>query len=142
MMPIAEQTTQERAGGLDRLMPQLSRYVLASAMALATDFGSYVALVHGFGLAPAAAGAIGYSLGLWLHFNLSTRFVFEGATTKTASRLLAEFIASGLVGLLLTILMIWVCVTLAGLPPVAAKLAAIAASFLAVYALRRQLVFR
>jgi len=122
--------------------PQLARYTLVSAFALGLDTALFMILTAS-SIAPAAiAGAIGYGFGLLLHFALSSRYVFEcGSTGKTPARLLAEFAASGIVSLLITALMIALAYDVIGLPALAAKAAAVAASFLAVFILRRNVVF-
>jgi putative flippase GtrA len=88
------------------VLPQLSRYSLVSALALALDFTVYLALTK-WGTSPPLAGAIGYALGTGLHYLLSTRFVFDArATDKVQARLFGEFALSGLAGMGITALVI------------------------------------
>jgi putative flippase GtrA len=123
------------------IAPQLSRYAVASAVALTLDFTVYLILTDSAVSAP-LAGVIGYGLGMTLHFLLSTRFVFDAsATGKEQARLFAEFALSGVAGAGITALVIALAIGLAGLAALPAKALAAGASFLVVFALRRSLVF-
>ena len=123
------------------LAPQLSRYSAVSALALGLDFVVYLALV-GSGFAAPLAGAIGYAIGLTLHYALSARFVFDArATRKSDGRLFGEFAMSGLVGLFITASIIAIATEMLHLGALAAKMLAAGASFLAVFLLRRSVVF-
>lgn len=129
------------ASRLTRITPQLSRYAIVSALALGLDFLVFVTLV-GAVLRPSLAGAAGYAVGLAMHYALSVRCVFDARTTgKSEARLFGEFIASGLVGMAITVLVIAVATDGIGLPPLFAKGAAVAASFFIVFLLRRTVVF-
>jgi len=120
--------------------PQLSRYALVSLAALVLDFSLYLALTSG-GMKPVLAGVVGYAAGTVLHYVLSARFVFDAAATdKVQARLFGEFALSGLVGIGITALVIALA-TGAGLAALPAKVLAAAASFLLVFALRRNFVF-
>ena len=124
------------------MLSQLSRYTLVSAVALGLDVGVFMALAHGAGFKASAAGIVGYTAGLALHFLLSSRFVFDtGASAKSKVRLFAEFVLSGLVGLAITAVVIAAATDLAGLPPVVGKGAAVVVSFASVFVLRRTIVF-
>jgi len=124
------------------VLPQISRYSLVSALALALDFAVYLMLIAG-DMKPVPAGVIGYSAGLALHFLLSIRFVFDTAgCNKALTRLLGEFAVSGLVGIASTALVMALAIDLAGLPGVPAKVLAAGASFLFVYWLRCSVVFK
>jgi putative flippase GtrA len=121
--------------------PKLSRYTIASSCALALDFCVFFVLVAD-GFSAWLAGAIGYAMGLTLHFVLSTRFVFDARSTgKPEARLFGEFAASGIVGLALTASVIAVATDLFQLSALAAKLLAAVLSFAAVYVLRREVIF-
>ena len=123
------------------ILPQFSRYTLVSGLALILDFAVYLLLAAG-GMQVALAGALGYACGLALHYMLSVRYVFDArAAHKGQSRLFAEFAVSGLAGMAITALVIAATVDLAGLPLLPAKILAVGASFLVVFALRRGVVF-
>lgn len=122
-------------------IPQIGRYTIVSAAALALDFAVYLLLTQ-FGWRASLAGVMGYVQGLMLHFSMSTRFVFKTAgCRKSQMRLFVEFAASGLVGLGMTTFTIAVATEIFHLGVLIAKLAAVAVSFLAVFFLRRSVVF-
>jgi putative flippase GtrA len=130
-----------RLHALAGISPQLSRYAAVSLAALVLDFALYIALTRG-GIGPVLAGVAAYAAGTVLHYALSTRFVFDtAATEKVQARLFGEFALSGLVGIGITALVIALATGVAGLPALLAKVMAAGTSFLAVFALRRQVVF-
>jgi putative flippase GtrA len=123
------------------VLPQLSRYAIVSAMALALDFAVFLSLNAAFGH-PTLAGVIGYGCGIVLHYFLSRHFVFNAMRSKkSAHRLFTEFAASGLIGLAVTAAVIALATTLLGWPAIVAKIAAVGASFLGVFLIRRTVVF-
>jgi putative flippase GtrA len=122
-------------------LAQLSRYGIVSGLAMALDWTIFLTLV-GAAARPAAAGVLGYVVGLGLHYVLCLRFVFEAAATqKGSARLCMEFALSGLAGVAVTGSSIAIATQLLGLGAVAGKLCAISASFAVVYSLRRGVVF-
>jgi putative flippase GtrA len=120
---------------------QGARYLLVSVVALGFDLSLY-ALGLKAALAAAAAGALGYSGGLLIHYVLSTFWVFPDPVGRRSTRAtLAKFVATGLLGLALTSGLIGT-LTGAGLcGPYAAKIVAIAVSTVTVFAVRRAYVF-
>jgi putative flippase GtrA len=99
-------------------------------------------MLTGSGWRASLAGAVGYCIGMMTHFCLSTRFVFDTeGTQKSESRLVLEFAASGMAGLAITAFIIALTTELLGLGVLTAKAIAVVASFLAVYFVRRALVF-
>lgn len=120
------------------------RYVAVSVGALATDMGVFLALLEA-GLPSISASAIGYSIGILAHWILSSRKVFQdrvsdkGTAARTQQK--AMFLASALLGLLLTIAIVGAGTAL-GLDPRLAKIIAIIISFLLTYALRNIVIFR
>ncbi|MGQ0671593.1 MAG: GtrA family protein [Hyphomicrobium sp.] len=120
---------------------QLSRYTVVSVIALALDFAVYLTLADA-GYRAAIAGVIGYSIGMLLHFGLSTRFVFKRTNVqKSDARLFSEFVVSGLAGLLITATVISLAHDTLGFTAFMAKVFAVAISFVAVFLLRRSVVF-
>lgn len=139
---VLPETVSRRLQPLLALAPQFSRYVVVSVLALGLDFTVFLALAHGGGLKASLAGVVGYAMGLALHFVLSTRYVFERrGLEKSQRRLIAEFAATGLVGVGLTWAILAVAVDMAGLYPIVGKILAVGFSFVAVYLLRRSVVF-
>jgi putative flippase GtrA len=132
---------ENRARRLAAGVPQLSRYTAASVLALACDFAVYLALATG-GMTAALAGVAGYGAGMVVHYLLSVAVVFDArAANKAPARLMGEFLLTGLAGLALTGVVIALATGIGGLPLLPAKVAATVVSFLAVYALRRGMVF-
>lgn len=124
-----------------RLMPELSYYTVVSAIALGVDLVIFSGLARS-GVRPAAAGIIGYAVGLILHYALSVRFVFETeGSTKSGLRRFAEFVVSGGVGILITWAIIAFSTDVLHLPALLAKAGAVGTSFIVVFILRKGIVF-
>ncbi len=124
-----------------RLMPELSYYTIVSAVALSVDLILFTGLTRS-GMRAAAAGLVGYSVGLVLHYILSVRFVFEtNGSDKSNVRRFTEFVASGLIGLAITWLIIGVATEWLHLPALIGKVGAVGTSFIVVFMLRRGIVF-
>jgi len=122
------------------LLPQLSRYAVVSALALGLDFAVFLVLHRTMGH-PTLSGVAGYACGIVLHYQLSRHFVFAAtASGKSAHRRFGEFVASGVVGLMVTAV-VMAAATGMGVSPITAKIAAAGASFIGVYAIRRAIVF-
>lgn len=119
------------------------RYLLASVGALAVDMGSFLALLTLGTFAPLAS-AIGYCAGIIAHWLMSSRAVFSGDVAELGvarTRQKALFVGSALVGLGLTIAIVW-SGGLLGIDPRISKLIAIGFSFAATWLLRSRIVFR
>ena len=85
-----------------------------------------------------------YGAGIAAHWLLSSRAVFVGNVAPgglARTRQKALFVASAMVGLALTIAIVWIG-TASGSDPRMAKLAAIVVSFAATWLLRARIVFR
>jgi putative flippase GtrA len=120
----------------------LLRYLVASALSLGIDLGSFMALLA-IGAAAAPAAAAGYTLGILAHWLISSRKVFADSVAARGlarTRQKAMFVISALVGLGLTTLMVGVG-SHAGIDPRLAKLAAIATSFTVTWLLRSRIIF-
>ena len=123
------------------IFKQLSRYSIVSALALSIDILIYTGLVHS-DIRPVLAGIVGYTIGMVLHFVLSCRYVFDAALAgKSESRLFSEFVISGFAGLALTASLIWIMTEVRHQGAAVAKVTAVGVSFLAVFTLRRWVVF-
>lgn len=124
-----------------RLMPELSYYTVVSAVALGVDLVIFSGLARS-GVRPAAAGIIGYAVGLILHYALSVRFVFETeGSTKSGLRRFAEFVVSGGVGILITWAIIAFSTEVLHFPALFGKICAVGTSFIVVFILRKGIVF-
>lgn len=121
----------------------LVRYILASVGALAVDMATFLALLSA-SVPPVAASALGYAVGIVVHWILSSRKVFadhvaSGGIERTRQK--AMFVISALIGLGVTMLIVG-ATSAAGFDPRAAKLVAIVASFAVTWLLRKRVVFR
>jgi len=127
--------------GLRELGRESSRYLLVSGFALCCDLAVYATLIFA-GLTAAAAGAVGYAVGLIVHYVLSAWWVFpdrEGRRRTVPT--LAKFVATGLIGLTLTSAVIGVLTRNGLMGAFTAKGIAVAFSYVAVFMLRRAYVF-
>ena len=121
----------------------LVRYILASVGALAVDMGTFLALLSAGGR-PVAASAVGYAIGIAVHWILSSRKVFADQVASGGierARQKAMFVVSALIGLGVTTLIVGGA-SAAGADPRAAKLVAIVVSFAVTWLLRKRVVFR
>src|SRR3546814_8178191 len=59
-------------------------YLFASGLALGTDAGLFLLLLGG-GVAPVAASALGYGMGILVHWLVSSRLVFADGTAARGS---------------------------------------------------------
>jgi putative flippase GtrA len=124
---------------LDRVY---TRYIGASVVSLAVDFGVFVAAL-GLGMPPALAAATGYVSGIASHWAISSRLVFAAHVAASAAgrrQQQAMFVLSALVGLGITTGIVGLG-SRYGLDPRIAKGVAIVVSFQATYILRRKVVF-
>ncbi|HEU4819933.1 MAG TPA: GtrA family protein [Qipengyuania sp.] len=119
-----------------------SRYLAASVVALGFDMASFLALLAA-GMPAAHAAALSYSLGIVVHWFISSRAVFVSGVAERGparTRQKAMFVASALVGLALTAGTVGLGSAL-GLDPRLAKIAAVGISFVATWLLRARIVF-
>ena len=121
----------------------LVRYLGASVIALGCDLASVLALLS-LGLAPGLAAALGYAVGIVVHWLVSSRKVFTesvAARGTARTRQKALFVVSALIGLGVTTAIVTTG-SLMGLDPRLAKLVAVGASFTITWLLRDVVVFR
>lgn len=119
-----------------------SRYLAASVVALGFDMGSFLVLLA-LGLLAAPAAALSYSLGIVVHWFISSRAVFASGVAERGparTRQKAMFVASALVGLALTAGIVGLGAAM-GIDPRLAKLVAVGVSFIATWLLRARVVF-
>jgi putative flippase GtrA len=120
------------------------RYVVVSVGALASDMILFLLLLAA-GLPGVAASAVGYSVGILVHWILSSRKVFadrvseKGSAARTQQK--AMFLFSALLGLMLTIVIVGAG-TMMGVDARISKVAAIIISFMLTYLLRNIVIFR
>jgi putative flippase GtrA len=120
------------------------RYGVVSVGALAVDLGLFLALLQA-GMLSALAAAIGYAAGIFAHWMLSSRKVFQDRVSERGTRertqQKAMFVVSALLGLVLTMAVVGAGEML-GIDPRIAKVFAIILSFTLTYLLRNVVVFR
>lgn len=119
-----------------------TRYLAASVVALAFDMATFSSLVA-MQFDATLASAIGYCVGIVIHWLVSANIVFAGKTREGAGLHLQQvlFAGSALAGLAITVGVVEI-LSDAGMHAIAAKGAAVGISFVAVYALRKWGVFR
>jgi putative flippase GtrA len=120
----------------------LFRYLAASIAALTFDIGTFLALLV-LGTPAGPAAALGYAVGVVVHWLISSRAVFSAAVAARGgerTRQKAGFVISALLGLALTTAIVSGGSGL-GFDPRIAKLLAVGASFALTWLLRSRLVF-
>jgi len=129
-------------GGVQReVLGEGTRYVAASAAALAVDFSVYAGLVRLASVDYLVAAPAGFALGLATIYVLSVRWVF-GARRLADPRLeFAVFASIGLGGMALNQLVIYAGVEAGALSYESAKLVSAGVVFCFNFALRKLLLF-
>lgn len=116
-------------------------YLLASAVALLADLGTFALLSWWWGgWYSAAAG--GFLVGSVVAYVISVRWVFARRVVSSASAELAIFVLIGCFGLLVVQGVMWGCIEWLGLPGGIARLVAVGFSFTSNFALRKLILFR
>lgn len=134
-----------RGAGIARLIGwahrlTLTRYLAASILSLCVDMGAFLALCA-LGIAPWWAAFVSYALGIIVHWLLSVRFVFAATIGAGPTRgQQVQFLLSALMGLAITVGVV-ALLTALGIMALAAKGAAVLVSFIAVYLVRKHVVF-
>jgi putative flippase GtrA len=127
------------------ISPRVERFLRYTGVNLASvsvDYASFLTLTHFFGM-PVLQSIVAYSLALALNYDLSRRFVFVwDVSGKSEFRLMAEFLGTGLLGLVLTAIVTGVTIHYLGFSPVVAKTTAVLICFLTLYVVRSRLVFK
>ncbi len=119
-------------------------YLAVSVAALAIDFTVYWLLLGLFTKAFVPA-AVGYAIGLVVHYLLASRLVFaarmNGRGIAAETPTFAKYLASGIAGLAMTAAIVWLASDVLGWNALVAKVIAIGFAFVAVFLMRRYLVF-
>jgi putative flippase GtrA len=124
------------------LLREGARYAFASAVALALDFGCYVALIRLAGVSYLVAAPAGFLLGLATVYFLCVRWVFAERRLADARIEFAAFAAIGIAGLALNQLVLYLSVDGAGLGYEAAKIVSAGVVFSFNFTLRKLFLFR
>ncbi|MBU4435903.1 MAG: GtrA family protein [Alphaproteobacteria bacterium] len=120
---------------------ELGLYGLASAAALAVDWGLLLALT-GAGLDYRIATAVGFCAGIAVTYGLSVSVVFRNRAIADRRREFAGFVGVGLAGLALTQLLMALWVERLHMTPGLAKMPTAGLVFMFNFAVRRALLFR
>ena len=124
-----------------RAVFEFARYFVASAGALAVDFGLY-RLALGLGIAYSIAAVIGFCAGAVVAYVASVVWVFETRSIHRTAVEFFAFVAIGIAGLGLTEALLWLEVERLGIPPLWSKAVAAGVVFVFNFGVRRYLLFR
>ena len=133
-----------RRGPLPALSPlveQMLKYGLASAAALAVDYGLVVALTELAGVHYLVSSAAGFCCGAVVAYGLSVRFVFQERRVANRGLEFALFVAIGVLALGLNQLLLMGLVEGAGLNYALAKLPVVGVVFLFNFLVRKLVLF-
>jgi putative flippase GtrA len=133
--------TEVRAPRVIGALHEGSRYLLASAAALALDASVYMALIRLGGIHYLAAAPIGYVLGILVIYLLSTRWVFSNRRLTNVRSEFFVFTLIGIVGLLLNQVVIYLCVDGLSMSYELAKLTSASLVFCFNFAGRKLILF-
>jgi len=116
---------------------QLVRYGLVVLVAAPIDFFGYLLLLK-LGLYPVLAATISFIVSLIANYLMSVQWAFnsDGSSKKTKAFI---FLVIGLVGLALTDLIIWICISFFDIHEIVAKLIALSIVFFWSFGARRYL---
>lgn len=132
---------ERRRERLLRLASDLTKYGLASAAALALDYGLLLFFHKSLGFGYLAAGAIGFLGGLLLVYALSIRYVFADRRYVQPTGEFIGFFVIGLIGLALNEFFMHVFVAQLGLSVALAKVPTAGFVFASNFTARRALLF-
>lgn len=122
---------------------QFLQYFLASLLALIIDYAVYWLLATQSSLGLPTSAVIGYGSGLVVAYALMANKVFKNGWLSDRKRIeFLMFVASGLLGMLLTYSAVSIAIVMIGQKPTLAKAYAVAVSFAGVYLFRKLVVFR
>ncbi len=122
---------------------QIFRYLFVGGIAFVADSGSLWCFYTLLGLHYLLATAVAFLFGLITNFVLAKAFVFKANTARC--NVVAEFISYALIGLLglaLTMLLMYLGVDLLGLPVMVTKCIAVVIVLVWNYAARKLLIYK
>ena len=125
-----------------KLLIEATKYAAASAVALGADYAVLLTLTRFAGWHYLWANSVSFLTGAIIAYALSVRFVFSAHRLHSRQLEITGFVLIGLVGLAVSELVLFVTVGRLGIDLVVAKALAAGGSFIANFALRRQLLFR
>lgn len=120
---------------------RLLRYTGVNLASLALDYAIFLPLTHATDL-PVTASIVAYIFALAFNYYLSRRFVFgDDGRHKGERRLVTQFAATGLLGLVLTAAVTGLGVHGLELSPALSKTIAVLICFVVLYVVRSRFVF-
>lgn len=123
-----------------RLLAEMIRYGMVSALAFAVDFGSLAFFAEVAGLHYLLAASLAFVLGIATNFVVSRMWVFN-ATPLNKGVEVSLFLAVGVTGLLLNALIMWFFTEVVGVHYLISKLISTAMVFFWNFLLRRFLIY-
>ena len=121
---------------------EFTRYLIASAAALAIDTGSLVFLTEYIGVPYLISGAAAFLLGLATIYVLSILWVFEHRRVRSAWKEFFLFTVIGIAGLLINEAMLWIFTGLLGLYYLVSKFLSVLVVFTWNFSIRKFWLFR
>ena len=118
-------------------------YLCASACALLVDFSFFVFALRVLEWSWLVSSSLGFSLGVFVAYFISVRLVFKTRKYLTAPYFEGTiFFVTGLVGVVVTILVLWFCIEILFLPPELSKVVSAGFTFISNFLARKLLLFR
>lgn len=146
-LELARETSETQGktqgGSSDRAfrIRRLLRYTGVNLASVSLDYAIFLFLTNTYGI-PITASIIAYAIALALNYDLSKRFVFgTHGSHKSEKRLFTEFMATGVLGLVLTAVATAIGIHAFGFSPTIAKTVAVLICFVTLYIIRSRLVF-
>lgn len=127
---------------MSSLLREAAKYAAVSAVALVADTGLMLALTRYAGWDYRMAAALSFMVGATIAYALSVKFVFSVHRLHNRELEFASFVLIGLVGWAINLLVLFIAHGKLGVDLLPAKAVAAGCTFLANFALRRQLLFR
>ncbi len=116
-------------------------YTGVNLSATILDTTVFLSLTHVFGR-PIVQSIIAYAIATVVNYTLQRKLVFHrDLFPKSEHRRFLEFVATNVVGLLITATVIWITVHHLGLPPLEGKVISVLICFVSLYYVRTRIVF-
>jgi putative flippase GtrA len=127
---------------MGKLLGEAAKYAAASAVALLVDTGLLLGLSRYAGWDYRAASVVSFMAGASVAYVLSVKFVFHAHRLRSRRLEFSWFVALGLVGVAVNMLVLFIVHGELGFDLILAKGMSAGCTFLTNFALRRQLLFR
>ena len=128
-------------GSTKNLYIQFIRYGFVAAVSLAVDFGGLVILKEYAGMHYLLAATVSFIAGLLTNYFLSSLWVFESSKLSSKKREFIIFTLIGIVGLILTDLLLWLFTDVFGLFYVLSKAIATILVYFWNFGARKKMLF-